>query len=68
MGLNIGDIIQDKYRIVRMIGEGGMGAVYEGENTLIARRVAIKVLHNSAAVNPDIVQRFQGHARGLRTL
>jgi serine/threonine protein kinase len=63
MGLNIGDIIQNKYRIVKMIGEGGMGAVYEGENTLIARRVAIKVLHNSAAVNPDIVQRFQREAQ-----
>ena len=63
MGLNIGDIIQNKYRIVKLIGEGGMGSVYEGENTLIARRVAIKVLHNSAAVNPDIVQRFQREAQ-----
>ncbi len=63
MGLNIGDIIQDKYRIIKLIGEGGMGAVYEGENSLIARRVAIKVLHNSAAVNPDIVQRFQREAQ-----
>jgi len=63
MGLTVGDIIHDKYRIIRMIGEGGMGAVYEGENTLIARRVAIKVLHGSAAVNPDIVQRFQREAQ-----
>ena len=63
MSLSVGDIIQDKYRIVRLIGEGGMGAVYEGENTLIARRVAIKVLLNSAAVNPEIVQRFQREAQ-----
>jgi serine/threonine protein kinase len=63
MALTVGDIVQDKYRIVRLIGEGGMGAVYEGENTLIARRVAIKVLHGSAAVNPDIVQRFQREAQ-----
>jgi eukaryotic-like serine/threonine-protein kinase len=63
VALNVGDIIQEKYRIVRLIGEGGMGAVYEGENVLISRRVAIKVLHGSAAVNPDIVQRFQREAQ-----
>ena len=44
MSLSTGDIIDGKYRIVRLLGEGGMGAVYEGENTRIHRRVAIKFL------------------------
>ena len=35
--LSTGDIIDGKYRIVRLLGEGGMGAVYEGENMRIHR-------------------------------
>src|SRR5215475_12041070 len=61
--LSTGDIIDGKYRIVRLIGEGGMGAVYEGENTRIARRVAIKVMHADAAANRDIARRFEREAQ-----
>ncbi len=63
MALSPGDIIDDKYRIVRLLGEGGMGAVYEAENTRIARRVAIKVLLGDAAERPDVVQRFEREAQ-----
>ncbi|MCB9587979.1 MAG: serine/threonine protein kinase [Polyangiaceae bacterium] len=63
MALSAGDIIDDKYRIVRLLGEGGMGAVYEAENTRIARRVAIKVLLGDAAERPDVVQRFEREAQ-----
>ena len=61
--LQPGQLIQDKYRIVRLIGQGGMGEVYEGENVSIARRVAIKVLLGEAALNADIVQRFEREAQ-----
>jgi len=61
--LQPGQIIQDKYRIVRLIGQGGMGEVYEGENISIARRVAIKVLLGEAAMNGDIVARFEREAQ-----
>ena len=61
--LQPGQIIQDKYRIVRLIGQGGMGEVYEGENVSIARRVAIKVLLGEAAMSADIVQRFEREAQ-----
>src|SRR6188474_431046 len=61
--LNPGEIIDGKYRIVRLLGEGGMGAVYEGENTRIHRRVAIKVLHAGVATNADAVQRFEREAQ-----
>ncbi len=63
MTLELGDVIQGKYRIVRLIGQGGMGAVYEGENTLIARRVAIKVLYGSVAQQQGVVERFQREAQ-----
>lgn len=58
----VGMVLQDRYRIVKKIGEGGMGAVYEGEHVLIKRRVAIKCLHSQFATNPEIVARFHREA------
>jgi eukaryotic-like serine/threonine-protein kinase len=63
MSLQTGQVIEGKYRIIRLLGEGGMGAVYEGENVRIHRRVAIKVLHPTAAANVDAVQRFEREAQ-----
>src|SRR3954449_8195281 len=63
MSLQPGDTIEGKYRIVRLLGEGGMGAVYEGENVRIHRKVAIKVLHAGVAENVDAVQRFEREAQ-----
>ncbi len=56
-----GLIIEGKYRIEALLGEGGMGAVYLAEHTRIKRPVAIKVLH---AKNPDAdaVKRFEREA------
>ncbi|HEV8321629.1 MAG TPA: serine/threonine-protein kinase [Myxococcota bacterium] len=51
------------YRVIRVIGEGGMGRVYEVEHTLIGRRAAIKVLGQSFTGKADIVQRFLNEAR-----
>lgn len=63
MSLETGQVIENKYRIVRLLGEGGMGAVYEGENIKIQRRVAIKVLHPGYSENKDVVSRFQREAQ-----
>jgi serine/threonine-protein kinase len=58
-----GQIIDGKYRIVRLLGTGGMGAVYEGENIRIRRRVAIKMLHGSASTQPEVIARFEREAQ-----
>ncbi|MFK7987990.1 MAG: serine/threonine protein kinase [Sandaracinaceae bacterium] len=58
----IGEVVQDKYRIVRRLGEGGMGVVYEGEHLMIKRRVAIKMLHTQFAADPTVVKRFHNEA------
>jgi serine/threonine-protein kinase len=63
MSLEVGQIIEGKYRIVRLLGEGGMGAVYEGENVRISRRVAIKVLHAGFTENREVTQRFEREAQ-----
>jgi serine/threonine protein kinase len=42
-----------KYEIVRLLGAGGMGAVYEAVHTQIGKRVAIKLLAPAVAANPE---------------
>src|SRR6187431_1087706 len=63
MSLTIGARLDGKYEIKRLLGEGGMGAVYEGENALIHRKVAIKVLHSGVAALEEAVLRFEREAQ-----
>ncbi|MFO0611204.1 MAG: protein kinase [Polyangiaceae bacterium] len=63
MTLQAGQILADKYRIVKLLGKGGMGEVYEGENVRIRRRVAIKTLLASVSQKPDVLQRFEREAQ-----
>ena len=55
------------YRVIRQLGEGGMGAVYEAVHEVIKRRVAIKVLHPEAGRSSDTINRFinEGRAANL---
>lgn len=61
--LEPGDVIDGKYRVVRQLGEGGMGAVFEAEHIRIERRVAIKVMRAQIARDKDSVLRFEREAR-----
>jgi len=63
LSLQIGQILEDKYRVERVIGEGGMGAVYEAVNVRIQRRVAIKVVHAAYAANEQVILRFERKAQ-----
>lgn len=63
MPIQTGQIIDGRYRIMREIGHGSMGAVYEGENIMVHRRVAIKVLHPEVAAKGTTVQRFEREAQ-----
>ena len=55
---NIGDVIRGKYRLLRLLGDGGMGSVYEASHELLGTRVAIKVLHADLAREAGLVERF----------
>src|SRR5687767_10644103 len=56
------------YRIVRKLGEGGMGAVYLGEHTLLGRTAAIKVLLPMLSARQDVVNRFFNEARATTAI
>ena len=62
--LAIGQIV-GSYRIVRMLGEGGMGAVFEAIHEQIGRHAAIKVLHPQYASDVQVAQRFLNEARAV---
>jgi serine/threonine protein kinase/tetratricopeptide (TPR) repeat protein len=56
------------YRVLREIGRGGMGVVYEAEQVSLGRRVALKVLPFAAAIDPKQRQRFQIEAQAAAQL
>ena len=58
----LGSVIE-RWKILRKIGEGGMGRVFEAEHTEIGRRVAIKILHPVYSRTPEVVARFRMEAR-----
>ena len=57
-----GTIVADRYRIERLLGEGGMGAVYRAEHTLMHKFYALKLLHAEMTSNPEVVARFEREA------
>jgi serine/threonine protein kinase len=61
--LQPGMMIAGKYRLSRMIGQGGMGSVFAAENTLTGKQVAIKCMHRQVARTPDAAQRFLREAK-----
>ena len=58
-----GDEVSGKYRLLRRIGEGGMGLVFEATHTRLRQGVAIKFLRSDALLLPDAVDRFEREAR-----
>jgi serine/threonine-protein kinase len=64
----VGQVIADRYRVLRKLGGGGMGAVYEAEHTLIGRRVAIKLLHAALVTDVGVIKRFLNEARAAGML
>ena len=59
----IGTVLAGRYEVVRRIGEGGMGAVYEAKHALIGKRVAVKVLLEKFHAKSDFVARLLQEAR-----
>src|SRR5262245_43835281 len=56
------------FRIVRKIGEGGMGVVYDAEHQKIGRRAAVKLLHRHLVEKNDFARRFLNEARAVNII
>ena len=59
----IGSLLGERYQLLRLIGQGGMGAVYLATHVIIGKQIAVKVLSPDYSRNPADVQRFLGEAR-----
>jgi tRNA A-37 threonylcarbamoyl transferase component Bud32 len=59
----VGAILDGRYRIESLLGEGGMGAVYSATDLRLEKRVAVKVMARELAANPEALARFHREAR-----
>lgn len=63
-----GLILDNRYKIISKIGVGGMADVFKGEDTLLGRPVAVKILHSNFAGDDDFVARFKREAQAAGKL
>ena len=63
-----GQLINDRYEIIRAIGEGGMANVYLAKDTILDRKVAVKILRGDLAEDEKFVRRFQREAISASSL
>ncbi len=63
-----GKEIAGRYRILTKLGEGGMGAVYRGEQISLRRTVAVKLLRPELSANPMLLRRFSAEAEAVAKL
>ena len=61
-------LLNDRYRLLELVGSGGMAVVYRGMDTLLQRQVAVKVLREGYAGDPAFLARFQREARAAARL
>jgi serine/threonine-protein kinase len=64
----LGTVLQDSFRLNRLIGQGGMGTVYEGTQLRLNKRVAVKVLARQLASNEEALARFRREAEVTSSL
>jgi len=59
VSLEVGSLLADRYEILKLLGEGGMGALYKARDRELDRMVALKVIRPELAGHPSILQRFK---------
>jgi serine/threonine protein kinase len=64
----VGQVFAGRFKLLRLMGAGGMGAVFEATQTNLSRRVAVKVLNPTLARDKNHVERFRREAQAASTL
>lgn len=64
----LGKVVDGRYKVMEVIGRGGMGVVYRVEHLRMGKVAAMKVLHRDLASDPDVVQRFEREAAAVSRL
>jgi tRNA A-37 threonylcarbamoyl transferase component Bud32 len=64
----VGEVLDGRYKILRKLGEGGMGEVYAAEHVHIEKKFAIKLLRPEIVSNPEAVSRFRQEARSSSSI
>ena len=64
----LGDVLGGRYRLVELLGQGGMATIYRATDAQLGREVAVKVLHPEYGRDPDFVARFKQEAQAAASL
>ncbi len=64
----LGDVLGGRYRLVELLGQGGMATIYRATDSQLGRDVAVKVLHREYGRDPDFVARFRQEAQAAASL
>jgi serine/threonine-protein kinase len=67
-GIEVGDVVADKYRIVRAVARGGMGAIFEAQHMFLGRRVALKCMSGDSFRHAGAIERFRREAKAAGAL
>ena len=63
-----GELIDNRYELIRILANGGMGTIYEGLDTRLDRKVAVKIMHPHLAQDEEFISRFIREAKAAAAL
>jgi len=65
---DIGSVLGGRYRLVELLGQGGMATIYRARDSQLERDVAVKVLRPEYGADPDFLERFRYEAQAAASL
>jgi tRNA A-37 threonylcarbamoyl transferase component Bud32 len=68
MPVKVGELVAERYELEERVGSGGMSSVYRARDTVLERRVALKILHEHYSRDAEYVERFRREARAIAKL